>query len=154
MGLWAVPGGGPDGQRHRRLEPIDELPRELVDLLEREVVTREELYDFWEHRDAVKRLVSDRDGSIPEDLDWRWEVAEQLLSPELIAALRPIVNDPRRWYNEHSALRLVMRDWEVLRLNAEKMLGHLTRTHRLPGEHLLDLELEELTLWHNSAHRL
>jgi hypothetical protein len=139
------------------LEPILELPPDLVVLLEFEVVAVTHIDVFWERQDAIRGLLPTGGSEPPDDLEARWERAGDILPAELLEALRPVIfgedddpPDPDDW----ETLSMVLNDWEVLRVDPEKMLGHLARAHRLPPQTLVDLDLDELTRRHSEAHHL
>jgi hypothetical protein len=133
-------------------EPIDELRPEFANVLEDELVTLPDISDFWERKDAIQRLLSGSDRESPPDLDQRWKEALEVLPPALIEELRPVIFEPETLPGHRSALWVVLRDWEFLRLDPEKMIGHLAREHGHPAQPLVELDLEELTRRHNQSH--
>jgi hypothetical protein len=133
-------------------EPIDELRPEFANVLEDELVTLPDISDFWERKDAIKRLLPGSDRQPPADLEQRWREAVEVLPPALVEELRPVIFEPETRLGHQSALGAVLYDWEFLRLDPEKLLGHLAREHGHPAQPLVELDLDELTRRHNQAH--
>lgn len=127
--------------------PETELPPAFLTVLERELLALG-VDEFWERADAIAGLLPEEGLSADKRADRRRR-GEAVLSAELLAALDALL---ARDGAPTSALRDLLDDWDGLRTDVEKLVGHLLLVHGEPPATVLDAEHDALVARHAALH--
>ncbi|HWH33415.1 MAG TPA: hypothetical protein VNU01_12165 [Egibacteraceae bacterium] len=125
----------------------DPLPERLLTLLERDLLAVD-IDTFWDRKDALERMLPERD-STPEQLRAARERAAAVVPADLLAAFIEAIDAP-----DGPAFTLDERlgDWESLRVDHEKLVGHLLLVHDEPVPTLRAMSYLDLEEHHRLLH--
>lgn len=129
---------------------LEQWPTGLLDELEEQLLAVD-IDLFWERVDAITSLVA-RGPLTTDKLAACQARAEAVLPPDLVRRLRETFTDPDG-RDPGFTLRELLSEWEALRLDEEKLVGHLLVGHDTPAADVLGAEHDQRVQTHADLHR-
>ncbi|HWH33416.1 MAG TPA: hypothetical protein VNU01_12170 [Egibacteraceae bacterium] len=126
---------------------LEPLPPDLVAVLERDLLAVD-IDTFWDRKDALTRIVPER-GPVNDEHRAARVRAAAALPAELFEAVVDFLDTPGA---PLSTLDEVLSDWESVRVDPEKLVGHALLIHQEPPESILTMTYLDLEEYHRVLH--